>query len=358
MSSNLLKSSSFVFLIRCQLVFAVLSNFCCSVLDAGRYEVFVNDQDGNPVENVDVTVGFDELPFGLYKNRKGTTGEDGQFQFSGWLYNVGFLAASKAGYYDTGVRFEATYSDPKTGKTKTFRRKTIEVELKVIKDPVPMFYSVVVDKDIPVLGRFFGFDLQKGDWVKPHGKGVEANCYLKLEKKPTIPEVFLGIMSIRFPNKGDGLIPFEIIPFEGQFSGSEMKSDYFAPKSGYEQEWEWVWHWDETRESGNSVRFDYSRTRSYYFRTNTVLNEKDEVVSANYGKIFGDLKFRLREEGPSRFTWGGIYYNPVVNDRRVEFDRTRPLPDSLLDEQRKDREYLIRSGIEVEGPLMLRGVNP
>ncbi len=329
------------------------------VLYGGDFTIVVKDQNGSPVEGANITVGFDELPLGNFSNRKGITDVGGKFQFSGGLYNVGFLAVRKTNYYDTGIRFSAAYHDENEGKTKLFDEKTVEVELKEISDPVSMYWLRFYKKQISIFDQNIGFDLKTGDWVKPFGKGTEANCYFRLENLSDDPKIVNRKVSIHFPNKGDGLIPFEIIPFEGEYGGSELQSDYLAPESGYQQDWEWLDHYDWTgSRGGKRVHLDYSRSRAYYFRVNTILNEAGNVISAYYGKIYGDLRLRfVRETG--EITWGGIYFNPQINDRRVEFDRTRPLPDSLLDEERKRRARHVRKGIKVdEGPLMLKHVRP
>ena len=166
---------------------------------------------------------------------------------------------------------------------------------------------------------------------------------------------------IRFPNGGDGVIPFEIIAEEGYHRGSELASGYEAPDIEYEVSYEWIRYSkkDASVLGGHRVRNDYTKTRAYYFRVNTVMDEEGNVISANYGKIYGDLSNQILTDGRAWITWGTHYYNPEVNDRRVEFDRTRPLPDSLLDEQRERRARHLRKGIkEDEGPLMLKNVRP
>jgi hypothetical protein len=51
----------------------------------------------------------------------------------------------------------------------------------------------------------------------------------------------------------------------------------------------------------------------YYFRVRTALDHQGNVVSAHYGKIYGDfMQFRY-------------YFNPTPNDRNVEFDTKQNL---------------------------------
>ena len=56
---------------------------------------------------------------------------------------------------------------------------------------------------------------------------------------------------------------------------------------------------------------------NFYFRVRTKLDESGNVVSARYGKIYGDL---------AQFTY---YFNPTPNDRNVEFDLKQNLMTNL-----------------------------
>jgi hypothetical protein len=62
--------------------------------------------------------------------------------------------------------------------------------------------------------------------------------------------------------------------------------------------------------------------RNFYFRVRTKLDENGNVVSARYGKIYGDL---------AQFTY---YFNPTLNDQNVEFNPKQNLLSGLqpLDE--------------------------
>ncbi len=73
-----------------------------------------------------------------------------------------------------------------------------------------------------------------------------------------------------------------------------MRSEQEAPKDGYQ--------------STSSQTQTTNPKRNFYFRVHTKLDENGNVVSACYGKIYGDL---------AQFTY---YYNPTLNDRNIEFD--------------------------------------
>ena len=57
--------------------------------------------------------------------------------------------------------------------------------------------------------------------------------------------------------------------------------------------------------------------RNYFFRVRTVKNDEGNIVSAYYGKIYGD------------FMQFSYYLNPTPNDRNIEFDPKQNLISSL-----------------------------
>jgi len=94
-----------------------------------------------------------------------------------------------------------------------------------------------------------------------------------------------------FPKPGDGIQEFTVPAVE---KGSGLRSAHEAPVDGYQPE---VVQTEMTNPN-----------RNFYFRVRTKLDENGNVVSARYGKIYGDL---------AQFTY---YFNPTLNDRNVEFD--------------------------------------
>ncbi len=57
--------------------------------------------------------------------------------------------------------------------------------------------------------------------------------------------------------------------------------------------------------------------RNYYFRVRTVVDDRGNIVSAHYGKIYGD------------FMQFSYYFNPTPNSRNVEFDPKQNLMTNL-----------------------------
>ena len=82
-----------------------------------------------------------------------------------------------------------------------------------------------------------------------------------------------------------------------------MRSAHEAPADGYQRE---VSQTETTNPN-----------RNFYFRVRTKLDENGNVVSARYGKIYGDL---------AQFTY---YFNPTPNSRNIEFDPKQNLLGGL-----------------------------
>ena len=57
--------------------------------------------------------------------------------------------------------------------------------------------------------------------------------------------------------------------------------------------------------------------RNYFFRVRTAKDHEGNIVSAHYGKIYGDFM---------QFTY---YLNPTPNDRNIEFDPKQNLLGGL-----------------------------
>jgi len=112
------------------------------------------------------------------------------------------------------------------------------------------------------------------------------------------------VVKITFPGKEDGLIVFDRDPWKG----SELRSDYEAPAQGYQPAVTLVQTVIE-----NKMTDDAKRDRNYYLRVRTKLDENGNIISANYGKIYGDFMTII------------YYFNPTPNDRNVEFDPSRNL---------------------------------
>ena len=193
---------------------------------------------------------------------------------------------------------------------------TIEVVLKRIKNPIPMYakgVGLVRGLDIPVLGKELGFDLIEADWVAPYGKGRVSDLVFSMESRFVSIYDFDCSLTISFSNAGDGLIGVK----KPLNQGSRLRLEYYAPVGGYAPVLERKAFAHSKMEP---MTVGYDKEQNYYFRIRTVLDENGEVESAHYGKIHGDIEF-----WPNRKIRFRYYLNPTPNDRNLEFDPERNL---------------------------------
>jgi hypothetical protein len=204
---------------------------------------------------------------------------------------------------------------------------TLEVKAKRVLNPVPMYakrvqssFKLLNPKDSPA------FDLVKGDWVKPYGDGEVADFIFSGIYTVTGKTRFGNMMidtsesslSVTFLNEDDGIQVFRAPPQRG----SALRLPYLAPKTGYN-------NIEKQQKLGGTTdpsKGELDENLNYFFRVRTKKNDKGEIVSALYGKIYGPVEFGLKDEFSVKFTY---YLNPEPNDRNTEFDTKRNLfPDS------------------------------
>lgn len=172
--------------------------------------------------------------------------------------------------------------------------------LKKMIDPVPM-YAKWLNTHVPVLDKPMGFDLMVGDWVTPNGRGKDADVIFTAHLDKRAEDDFDYKLVVSFPNPGDGIQPF-IVP-EAEKT-STLRSPQMAAEDGYKPEWVKT----QNRRPGEPSRILLDENLNFFFRVRTVLDEKGNVKSALYGKIYGDfMNFKY-------------YLNPTANSRNIEFD--------------------------------------
>ncbi len=171
-------------------------------------------------------------------------------------------------------------------------------------------YAKSVDLEMPVLGTNIGYDLIVGDCVGPYGKGINTDIIFKKEYNEKSSRDYHSKITVSFPKAGDGIQVFDISDSE---KDSELRSPHEANTNGYQAEL--------TREirahPGQNNTYEYDPNRIYLLRVRTVLDHEGNVVSAHYGKIYGDFM---------QFTY---YLNPTPNSRNIEFDPKQNLMKNL-----------------------------
>lgn len=267
----------------------------------------VIDEDGNPLNKVRVYADHEESK--MLSDENGLTK----------------IKVKKALSIYTGARKEGYYysKGPRVGPyDENFDKNQLHViVLKNIKNPIPMIAKnnyIDLDKfKIPALNIQVGYDLEKGEWVAPYGKGVISDFIFHQDENGGDQYKFYRKIAVSFSNEKDGLIPF-IVP---QYPRSDFVSDHEAPTEGYQNEWVQTSY----REFGGPYISDADDYRNYYFRVRTETDKEGNIESAYYGKIYGDFMRNI------------YYFNPTPNDRNVEFDPKKNLLQDLPSLQRVNR---------------------
>jgi hypothetical protein len=163
---------------------------------------------------------------------------------------------------------------------------------------------------LPEYKKKIGYDLMIGDWVGPYGKGLATDIVFEKDYTNMSSSEYYSKITVTFPKTGDGIQVYTIPDSE---KGSGLRSPHEAPIDGYQPEL--------TREtsalSGRPTKTEYDPNRIYLFRVRTAIDDRGNIVSAHYGKIYGD------------FMQFAYYLDPTPNNRNIEFDPKQNLIHSL-----------------------------
>ena len=181
-------------------------------------------------------------------------------------------------------------------------------------------YAKRVELKLPELNRPLGYDLIVGDWVDPYGKGMISDFIFEAGREIRGDNDYEGELVLKFSNRGDGIFSADKpVP-----DGSGLWLPAFAPEDGYAYDR----NWRISRRPGPDGRPEVVRTSSktmnYYFRVRSITDAQGKVLSAFYGKIYGEIGFFLGVKAPTSGLGFTYFLNPD-GTRNVEFDPKRNL---------------------------------
>jgi hypothetical protein len=280
---------------------------------AGRYEaafrVKVLDEDGQPVTNATVTAAFWKANASYsgheIENCVKQTSTNGICEFQGRCDGTVSWGVDGPGYYRSGAPSPQFTNLTVEGRLEPWN-SLYEVTLKRIGNPIPMYSrdlsQVWPFMHVPELGKSYGFDLVKSDWIAPFGKGETADFLIRIDTERTVmskeyleknPESAAdsihSALSLTFSNPDDGIQAY----YEQPRDGSIYRLPRFAPESGYET---------------NLFR---------EYRIGAGAGRNDEMLREDLNYLF-----RVRTNGLVMFHY---FLNPTPNDRNLEHDPKRNL---------------------------------
>ena len=293
----------------------------------------MSDDNAQPLPRAQATIRF--LKIGGEDVNSGLTDENGEFSARAEISLGTFLRAEKTGHYTAKLNNTGNFQIPQ-GKA------TVPFVLPRILRPVPLHALRLDYLELPAQGEWLGYDLAAADWVPPHGKGETAdirfnfrnefmgyvaagpNLERSREMSRTIAQrsgrafseeefkisagKWRGVLEVSFPGENEGVITeTERYWFYGQ-----LRLPHLAPEDGYAPSLRYETNTYEPRPEPKRV--------GYYLRTRVELDAGGDIISANYAKIYDEIRFDAR--GTVSF-W--FYFNPTPNDRNLEFDPDRNL---------------------------------
>jgi len=270
---------------------------------------------------------------------KGPTDERGEFRASTEQTIETKLRASMPGHYRALVRSSDHFKMP-IGKA------TVPVVLPRVMQPTAL-HALRASLKLPIQDQWLGYDLQAADFVPPHGKGKTADVRFKFRNEFVgFDEAFKDIDKEREivrrikAGRGETFSEDEFRSNAGKWRGA-LEVSFPSQKEGVITETERYWFYGQLRlphlapENGYAPGLRYEMTNQgprpeprrvgYFLRTRVKLDADGDIISANYAKIYDDIRFDAR--GTVSFWY---YFNPTPNDRNLEFDPARNLfPQSM-----------------------------
>lgn len=285
-----------------------------------KITVKVFDEYSKPMDNVNVTIGFQEPKFreqGIKDvAESGITGTSGTFSASRKTGTHIAYGAEKLGYYKSYGEYQFTTS--KNGRWQPWNPEFTLV-LRKIGNPVPMYACQLRSITLPEMNKRIGFDLIEYDWVTPYGNGKHADFIFRIDGKYYNEYEYDNTLTLTFTNKFDGI---QLVTEDRRF-GSQFKLPRTAPETGYQSKLIRT----ESRTPGQPYKSDSKEDNNYMFRIRS--EEKNgELLRAMYGKIQGDFNFgvdKMTHKASITFT---PYLNPDYS-RNLELDIDKNLFKNL-----------------------------
>ena len=277
---------------------------------------YVTDEDKNPIENAELRFVFQDALdsiggtyFSTFTDSKGFFSGRGRCAWG----TLG-IDLDKKGYYGSDVPIPRP-TDIKDDRWLPWN-PTVKAVLRPIKNPIPM-YTKYANTKVPVNGQPCGYDLQKGDWVAPWGKGEVADFVFESQCEYKDWHTNKTSCKLSFSNLEDG-IQIANLPEVGKYSS--FKWDYEAPDKDYKNEM----NFDLSQEYRKPSKSNFKRDTSYYFRVRTRKDEKT-FTAGFYGKILAGIRIEPSDDGKYCALYFSYCLNPTPLDRNMEYDSKRNL---------------------------------
>ena len=306
--------------------------------DNARFYVQILDSvSGEPIKDVCVRGTF-ESRYPRWENATEysdfsvKTGLDGRLFFTGKTNcgEAGFRTETTQSHYGSPW-IDVPYNKKKRLPFTWWQPDNLVVTLRLqrVEHPIPLFVKQFFCRGSDSVSRNFfdicdgcmKLDLIKGDWLPPIGKGEHADiCFTRLRREDLgvgtnfngrTMAAYRNSMKVEFPGEGNGMVE---IPSK-RTDGIKIRT---APEDGYKTDY----LVEKGRDKSAKYFTSYNPERNFAFRIRTKKDSDGKIVSAYYGKIYGDIETKkpygvdVLIAAPSFM----YYLNPKPLDRNLEWD--------------------------------------
>jgi hypothetical protein len=286
--------------------------FVCSCRGGDKVKITLKvvDDEGTPVPDADASVYYYHFRTPLASKKPdgsiGKTNGEGMFTAEGKTDVDVHYSVIKNGFY----RYTGQWAGKHVNGICEPWNPTVTVVLKRMINPVPM-YAKSLETKIPEFDKPVGYDLEKGDWVKPYGKGEISDFIFQLSGYYKGMRDREGKLTITFSNKNDGIQEYMFKDLLRSKPTSQYPWPHLAPESGYQNKLELLQYCKQ-----EEVKSILVTGLNYIYRVRTVTDDKGNITAAKYGKIYGNITFGYEIENTYlKFIY---YFNPD-GTRNLEF---------------------------------------
>ena len=252
----------------------------------------------------------------------GSTDTNGIYAASGKCVGDWHYVVEKKGHYETVVNvryFSPTNTSVKDGRWQPYgMTNTVVLKRKI--NPVAMnVWRGTSPVSLPKQNEWIGFDLERADWISPHGTGKREDfqVFFNLDAKDKQWSFFKYTLTLRFPKPFDGFYRMK-----KDEDGSAFKCAYRADTNHlYDSEITFIserWH-DAAKNKAVSAKHPLEADDYLVLRVRSETDKEGRLVKANYAKLCAPF-FAAR--------YGFLiasYFNPNENDPNLEADTSKNL---------------------------------
>lgn len=284
-----------------------------------RLTVSVVDEAGAPIPDAEVTLSLSDgttIWSDASSNVAKATGTtDAAGQWTGTVRGNGhecWCGVQKAGYYHNGAKIKLG-RELQDGQW-VLAEPLAPIVLVQEVPPVPM-YVHRVETSVPIMEAPVGYDLMKGDWLAPHGKGEVADLELTAHRNANVE----NDCSVTITFVGGGVQRGTRRP-----NVPSLKLDPVAPADGYQPML--TRSALRTPEQYQLESKDPVDDHHYYFTIGS--RPRGGQAQLLYGKICGGIGIGYRSRKSENVWVQFLYYLNPTGERVVVFDSKNDLyPD-------------------------------